>query len=58
MRDFLYRFCDSWEWNLILQSNFVCAGQNYYEPLIDKGHVATANGEVEIIMQHPTDRYQ
>ena len=58
MADFLYGFWNSGEWKLILPSNFVFAGKNYYEPLIDKAHVATAHGRVEKTMQYLTDRYR
>ena len=43
---------------MILPSNFVFAGKNYYESVIDEAHVATANGGVEKTMQYLTDRDQ
>ena len=58
MGDFLYGFWKSGEWKLILPSNFVFAGKNYYEPLIDEAHVVPAHGGVEKIMQYLTDRYR
>ena len=57
MADFLYGFWNSGEWKLIMPSNFIFAGKNYYEPLIDEAHVATAHGRIEKIMQYLTDRY-
>ena len=57
MHDFLYGFWKCWEWELILPSNLVFAGQNYYEPLLDEEHVATAHGGVEKIMQNRRCRY-
>ena len=56
--DFLCGFCNSGEWKLILPSNFVFAGKNYDEPLIDEAHLATPHGRVEKTMQYLTDRYQ
>ena len=41
MSDLLHGFCNSGEWKLILLCNFVFAGKNYYEPLIDEAHVVT-----------------
>ena len=41
-----------------MTSNFVFAGKNYHEPLIDEAHVAMAHGGVEKTMQYLTDRYQ
>ena len=58
MRDFLYGFWKSGEWNLILQRNFVFAGENYYEPLIDEAHVVTAHRRVEKTTQYQRARYQ
>ena len=57
MGDFLYEFWKSGEWKLILASNFVFAGKNYYQPLIDEAHVATAHDGVEKTMPSLTDRY-
>ena len=51
MGDFLHGFWNSAEWKLILPSDFVFAGKNYYEPLIDEAHVATGHGGVEKTMQ-------
>ena len=45
-------------WKLILPSNFVFAGKNYYESQIDEAYVVTAHGGVEKTMQYLTDRYQ
>ena len=53
----LYGLWKSGEWKLILLSSFVFAGENYYEPLIDEAHVATAHGGVEKTLQYVTDRY-
>ena len=58
MGGFLYGFRNLEEWKLILASNFVFAGKNYYETLIDEAHVATAHIGVENTMQYLTDRYQ
>ena len=58
MCNFLYGFWKSGEWKLILPSNFVFVGKNYYEPLIDEAHVATAYGGVEKTMQYLPNRYQ
>ena len=57
MWDFLDEFWQSVEWELILLHNFVFAGKNYYEALIDAAHVATANGGVEKTMRYLTARY-
>ena len=56
--EFLYGFWKSGEWKLIVARNFVCAGQNYYEPWIDVAHDATAHGGGLKTMQYLTDRYQ
>ena len=56
--DSLCGFCKSEEWELMLTSNFVFAGKNYCEPLIDGAHIATAHREVQKTMQYRTDRYQ
>ena len=56
--DFLYGFCKSAKWNLILASSFVSTGKNYYEALMDEAHVATAHGRVDNTMRYLTDRYQ
>ena len=58
MADFLHGFWNLVECKLILLSNFVFAGKNYYEHLIDEAHVATAHGGDENTMQYPIHRYQ
>ena len=58
MGDFLHGFWNSGEWKQILLSNVVFAGKNYYEPLIDEAHLATAHGGGENTMQYLNDRYQ
>ena len=57
MRDFLCGVCKSGEWKLIIPRNFVFAGKDFYEPLIDEEHVATAHGRVETTMQDLTNSY-
>ena len=58
MYNVLCGFCNSVEWKLILPSNLVFAGENYYEHLIDERHVATVHDGVEKTMQYLTDRDQ
>ena len=56
--DIWYGFWKSQEWDLMLPVNFVFAGKNYCEPLIDEAHIATAHVGVEKTMQYLTHRYQ
>ena len=58
MCDFLYGFCKSREWKLILRNNVLFTSKNYYEPLSVEGHVGSAHGGVEKTMQYLTDSYQ
>ena len=58
MGDFLYGFRKSVECKLILPSNFILAGNNFYEPLIDEVHVVTVHGGIEKRMLYLRDRYQ
>ena len=58
MGDFFCRFCKSGKYKLILPRNFVYAGKNYCEQLIQEAHVAAAYGGVEKTIQTLTHRYQ
>ena len=56
--DCLSVLCNSGEWKLILTTNFIFAGKNYYGPIIDEEHLATAHGGVKKTMQYLTNRYK